>query len=106
MRNAIAEDPGGTPPTKTFGDDIFVAEPQGGKRRPAGEVARLASLKDCIAEPTGVYFAMSSTDRYTKGTSREATVTSQTLFVNRQHAGQGTPLDQLVAITPTAKSKK
>lgn len=102
---AITEDPGGTPPTKTFGDDVFVAEPQGGKRRPATEVARFASLKDCIAEPTGVYFAMPTTDRYTKGTEREATVTSETLFVNRQHAGQGTPLDQLVAITPSGATE-
>jgi hypothetical protein len=34
---AITEDPGGIPPAKTMGDDIWIAEPQGGTRQPAGQ---------------------------------------------------------------------
>jgi hypothetical protein len=98
---AITEDPGGTPPTKTMGDDIFIAEPRGGTRRPAGEVARFASIKDCIAEPTGVYFALEGTEEFTEGTPREALVNDESLFVNRQHAGQGTVFDQFVSISPS-----
>ena len=85
-----------------MGDDIFIAEPQGGRRQPAGEVARFASIKDCIAEPTGVYFALQGTSKFTAGTPREALVTDESLFVNRQHAGQGTVLDQFVSIAPTS----
>ena len=98
---AITEDPGGVPPAKMMGDDIWIAEPQGGRRQPAGEVARFASIKDCIAEPTGVYFALEGTSEFTAGTPREALVTDESLFVNRQHAGQGTVLDQFVSIAPT-----
>ena len=98
---AITEDPGGVPPGKTMGDDIWIAEPQGGTRQPAGEVARFASIKDCIAEPTGVYFALDGTSAFTAGTPREALVTDESLFVNRQHAGQGTVFDQFVSIAPT-----
>jgi secreted PhoX family phosphatase len=97
---AITEDPGGVPPAKTMGDDIWIAEPQGGTRQPAGEVARFASIKDCIAEPTGVYFALEGTSAFTEGTPREALVTDESLFVNRQHAGQGTVFDQFVSIAP------
>jgi len=98
---AITEDPGGTPPTKTMGDDIFIASPQGGRHRPAEEVERFASIKDCIAEPTGVYFALEGTEEFTEGTPREALVNDKSLFVNRQHAGQGTVFDQFVSIAPT-----
>lgn len=104
---AITEDPGGTPPTKTKGDDIFIAKPSGGNdgkggssRQPAEKVKRFASLKDCIAEPTGIYFALDGTGQYTKGGSLEGQVNAQTLFVDRQHAGQDSPIDQLVAIRP------
>jgi len=63
-------------------------------------VQRFASLKDCIAEPTGVYFALEGTAQFTRGGPFEEFVGDETLFVNRQHAGQGTVLDQLVAIVP------
>ncbi len=58
----IAEDP----PVNPTGADYFVAEPprgngkgrKGSKRhRPALTVQRFASLKDCIGEPSGPYFA-------------------------------------------------
>jgi uncharacterized protein len=98
---AITEDPGGEPPEKTLGDDIWIAEPpQNGRRQPAGEIKRFASLKDCIAEPTGIYFALKGTSGFTEGTSREELVTDESLFVHRQHAGEGTTLDQFVSIAP------
>lgn len=98
---AITEDPGGEPPSKTQGDDIWVAEPpQQGRHQPAAEVARFASLKDCVAEPTGIYFALKGTEQYTVDTPLEDLVNGESLFVDRQHAGQGTTLDQLVSIAP------
>lgn len=101
---AIAEDNGGTPPTKTSGDDVWIAAPPAqhgeGRHRPASTVARFASIKDCVAEPTGIYFAMRSTERFVENGPFEGLVTDETMFVNRQHAGQTSPVDQLVAITP------
>lgn len=106
---AITEDPGGVPPAKTRGDDIWIAAPPrgsdddeegGARRQPARTVQRFASLKDCIGEPSGVYFALAGTGEYTEDGPFEALVTGETLFVNRQHAGQGTILDQFVAIAP------
>jgi secreted PhoX family phosphatase len=77
----IAEDPGGSFPSKTKGDDIWVAAPGGGVHAPASSVSRFASLTDCVAEPTGLYFDL--------GGSR--------LFVNVQHRG-GDGRDFAVAI--------
>ena len=91
---AITEDPS----TNPVGADIWVAAPPtSGRHRPASTVARFASLMDCEAEPTGIYFALKGTERYTKGTAQ---VTGESLLVNRQHAGQGTTSDQTIAITP------
>lgn len=114
---AITEDPGGTPtstPPKTIGDDIWIAPPprgedddddEGGKRRkPAGQIQRFASLKDCVAEPTGVYFALEGTEEFSEENptipNGEELVNGESLFVNRQHAGQTSPVDQLVSIAP------
>ena len=77
----IAEDPGGAFPSKRLGDDIWVATPNSGSSGPAASVARFASLTDCDAEPTGIYFE--------KGGDR--------LFVNVQHRG-GDRLDKTMAI--------
>jgi len=100
----IAEDPGGTPPAKTMGDDYFVAAPpRGGKRQPARTVQRFASLKDCIAEPSGPYFALKGTEKFAEDNPDPAVadvVDDETLFAHRQHAGQSSPIDQLVAISP------
>jgi hypothetical protein len=105
---AITEDPGGEPPAKTQGDDIWIAAPpkasdgrQGpGAHQPAETVARFASIRDCEAEPSGVYFAMKSTDKWTDDGPFEDAITGESLLVHRMHSGQGTPNDQSVAITP------
>ncbi len=115
----VAEDPGGTPASgKTMGDDYFVAEPprgndrdgKGGKRRqPARTVQRFASLKDCIGEPSGPYFALKGTERFARDNPNPAVaavVDDETLFAHRQHAGQVSAIDQLVAISPVDEDKK
>ena len=63
--------------------DIWVARAVGGGELVASEVVRFASLTDCAAEPTGIYF-----DRNGK-----------TLFVNVQHAGGALRADLTLAIT-------
>ena len=105
---AIAEDPGGEPPAKQMGDDIFIAAPprgnDGGKRRqPARTVQRFSSLKDCVAEPSGIYFALKGTEEFAEENPDPQIarlVNDETLFDHRQHAGQESPIDQLVAIAP------
>jgi hypothetical protein len=82
----IAEDPGGGSPTKTRGDDIWVASPGQSQHSPAATVVRFATLTDCDAEPTGIYFD----------------IRGWRLFVNAQHRG-GDRLDKAVAITPVGR---
>jgi uncharacterized protein len=82
----ITEDPGGSFATKHKGDDIWVARPGKGLHSPASSVERLASLTDCDAEPTGLYWEFHG-DR---------------LFVNVQHRG-GDHLDKAVAIEAADK---
>ena len=79
----IAEDPA-TAPSTGRGDDIWVAVPAKGgyQHSPASAVIRFATLTDCNAEPTGIYFDLSGT----------------TLFVHAQHRG-GNGQDKAVAIT-------
>jgi len=100
----VMEDPGGTPPKKTEGDDYFVAAPpEGGTHQPARTVQRFASMKDCIAEPSGPYFALEGTEKFARQNPDPAVaalVGDKTLFGHRQHAGQTSALDQLVAISP------
>jgi hypothetical protein len=70
-------------------------------------VQRFASIRDCEAEPTGVYFLLAGTEKYTRSPTSplkaydEDTVNGQTLLVNRQHSGETTTVDQAVAITPS-----
>lgn len=104
---AIAEDPGGTAAGgKVRGDDVWMAaEPEskdesGPRRAPASTVQRLASLRDCDAEPSGLYFAMKSTDEFVEDGPLEGLLGSDSLLVHRMHSGQGTIADQLVAVTP------
>jgi hypothetical protein len=80
----IAEDPGGSfSGGKRKGDDIWVAAPNhGGPHEPSPSVTRFASLTDCDAEPTGIYYDLKS--------SR--------LFVNIQHRG-GDQIDKTLGIT-------
>ena len=79
----ITEDPA-TAPTTGRGDDIWVATPAtgGDSHGPASSVVRFASLNDCNAEPTGIYFDLSGT----------------TLFVHAQHRG-GDGFDKALAIS-------
>ncbi|HEX2778186.1 MAG TPA: alkaline phosphatase PhoX [Gemmatimonadaceae bacterium] len=81
----IAEDPGGSfrnGAGKTKGDDIWVATPNPGRpHQPAKSVVRFASINDCDAEPTGIYFEH----------------TGDRLFVNIQHRG-GDRQDKSMAI--------
>lgn len=79
----IAEDPGGNSATKHRGDDIWMASPGNGVHAPASRVVRFASLTDCDAEPTGIYFD----------------IRGWGLFVNAQHRG-GDGLDKAVLIAP------
>jgi uncharacterized protein len=79
----ITEDPGGSSPTKTDGDDIWMATPDHGNSGVAAAVVRFATMTDCDAEPTGIYFGKAG---------------PTTLFVNIQHRG-GDGLDKSLAIT-------
>src|SRR5688572_19414202 len=69
-----------TPP----GMDIWVAVPSRGQNESASQTVRLASLTDCAAEPSGVYFDKSGS----------------MLFVNVLHRGGPDPRDLGVMITP------
>lgn len=82
----ISEDPGGKSPAKTKGDDIWVAMPGNDGHGLAQNTVRFATLTDCDAEPTGIYFDLSG----------------ETLYVNVQHRG-GDGRDLAVAITPSDK---
>jgi secreted PhoX family phosphatase len=79
----ITEDPA-TAPSTGRGDDIWaaVAPPGGNNHGPAASVVRFASLTDCNAEPTGIYFDRSGS----------------TLYVHAQHRG-GNGQDKAVAIS-------
>ena len=79
----ITEDPGGSfSGGKRNGDDIWVAAPnRGGHHGAAASVVRFASLTDCDAEPTGIYFDLRA----------------NRLFVNVQHRG-GDKLDKTMAV--------
>jgi len=75
----IAEDPS----TNPVGADIWVATPgNGGQHQSATSAVRFASLPDCAAEPTGIYF-----DQRGWG-----------LFVHVQHRGGPDPRDLAVKI--------
>ncbi len=67
----ITEDPGGGAPTKTMGDDIWVSQPDRANPGRGQAAQRFASITDCQAEPTGIYFSKSG----------------RTLFVDIQHRG-------------------
>lgn len=76
----ITEDPGSAGSTGQ-GDDIWVATPGRTDQLHAASVSRFASLTDCAAEPTGLYFDQSN----------------GSLFVNIQHRG-GDGRDKTLAI--------
>jgi hypothetical protein len=78
----ITEDPGGNTASGKRGDDIWVATPPTGRGTAAASVVRFATLTDCEAEPTGLYFDL----------------LGQRLFVDIQHRG-GDRIDKSLAIT-------
>ena len=65
--------------------DIWLARGAGGTAAAAAEVVRFASLTDCAAEFTGIYFDAAET----------------TLYVNVQHAGGPLANDLTLAVTRT-----
>lgn len=75
----IAEDPS-TPP----GADLWVAVPGRSSRGAAMEAVRFASLSDCAAEPSGIYFDVSKS----------------ILYVTVQHRGQPDTRDLSMMIYP------
>jgi sugar lactone lactonase YvrE len=77
----ISEDPGGTAPSKTAGDDVWFAPYNPSSATQSLPIARFFSITDCDAEPTGIYMSPSQ----------------RTLFVNIQHRG-GDGVDLAVAI--------
>jgi hypothetical protein len=101
---AITEDGG----AQGGGDDIWIAAPprDDDAQDPASTVQRFASIEDCEAEPTGVYFLLDGTEKFTDSRTNslkvydEETVNDETLLVNRQHSGETMTVDQAVAITP------
>src|SRR5262249_30071351 len=77
----ITEDPGGSAPTKTRGDDVWFApfnQQSGAQSLP---IQRFFSITDCNAEPSGLYMSISN----------------RTLFVSMQHRG-GDGADLTLAI--------
>jgi hypothetical protein len=71
------------------GDDIWVAAPNRQHPEAAAGTVRFASLSDCVAEPTGIYF------------NRDQTI----LFVNVQHRGAPDTRDLAMIITEARRSK-
>jgi hypothetical protein len=80
----VTEDPGGSFPGKTQGDDIWMATLGTDPAGLAASFTRFASINDCDAEPTGILFDKSG----------------KRLFVDIQHRG-GDGLDKTVAISRT-----
>jgi uncharacterized protein len=74
-----------TPP----GMDIWVAIPGNGHHLTASQTVRFASLTDCAAEPSGIYFNKSGT----------------ALFVNVLHRGGSDPRDLGIMITEAALTR-
>ena len=71
------------------GDDIWVAVPDRRDPDTAANTVRFASLFDCVAEPTGIYF------------NRDQTI----LFVNVQHRGAPDTRDLAMIITEAKRTK-
>jgi len=67
----ITEDPGGSAPSKTLGDDVWFAPFNPQSAAQSLPVQRFFSITDCNAEPTGLYMSISN----------------KTLFFDIQHRG-------------------
>jgi len=79
----ITEDPGGSAPAKTLGDDVWFAPFNPQSATQSLPIRRFFSITDCNAEPTGIYVSPSG----------------KTLFVNIQHRGGSDPRDLSIAVT-------
>ncbi|HEY7396175.1 MAG TPA: alkaline phosphatase PhoX [Gemmatimonadaceae bacterium] len=79
----ITEDPGGSAPSKTLGDDVWFAPFNPRSATQSLPIRRFFSITDCNAEPTGIYVSPSG----------------KTLFVDVQHRGGSDPRDLSIAIT-------
>ena len=77
----ITEDPGGSAPSKTLGDDVWFAPFNPNSAAQSLPVQRFFSITDCNAEPSGLYMSISN----------------KTLFVDIQHRG-GDGADLSIAI--------
>lgn len=84
----ITEDPGGSAPSKTLGDDVWLARFNPASAAQALPAERFLSITDCNAEPTGIYFSRSN----------------RSLFVNVQHRG-GDGVDGAFAIQKIADAQ-
>jgi hypothetical protein len=78
----ITEDPGGSAPTKTLGDDVWFAPFNPQSAAQSLPIRRFFSITDCNAEPTGIYVSPSG----------------KSLFVNIQHRGGSDPRDLSIAV--------
>ncbi|HEU4995362.1 MAG TPA: alkaline phosphatase PhoX [Gemmatimonadaceae bacterium] len=78
----ITEDPGGSAPSKTLGDDVWFAPFNPDSPTRSLPIRRFFSITDCNAEPTGIYVSPSG----------------KTLFVNIQHRGGSDPRDLTIAV--------
>jgi uncharacterized protein len=78
----ITEDPGGSAPSKTLGDDVWFAPFNPQSATQSLPIRRFFSITDCNAEPTGIYVSPSG----------------KTLFVNVQHRGGSDPRDLSIAV--------
>jgi sugar lactone lactonase YvrE len=67
----ITEDPGGTAPNKTLGDDVWVSRLDPGNPAQGRAAGRFLTITDCDSEPSGIYFSRSG----------------RSLFVNLMHRG-------------------
>jgi len=84
----IAEDPGGSAPSKTKGDDVWLARFDPASQGRSQPIVRFFSITDCNAEPTGIYFSKSG----------------RSLFVNIQHRS-GDGRDASIAIQRIANAE-
>jgi len=78
----ITEDPGGSAPSKTKGDDVWFARFDHASPGRAASVERFLSITDCNAEPTGIYFSKSGRSlfvdiQHRSGDGRDASIAVQ-----------------------------
>ncbi|MFN2400517.1 MAG: hypothetical protein ABR543_18055 [Gemmatimonadaceae bacterium] len=83
----ITEDPGGSLPTKTLGDDVWVGIFDPSNMASASSTERFFTITDCDAEPSGIYFSRSGNSLFVNimhrgGDGRDATSAIQKISPN------------------------